>query len=523
MEHFLNDNIAENKGLELHKIKFRENWIILWIVLVFAGSISYCSKKSVEQQGTILAKVADRNITLSEFELRTEFTVRPKYPALNDDEIKRLCLNNLIAEKLLALEGQQERRLIDNPVFQAQMKGIKEQKMRDQLYFKEAVTAVDIDSTEIKNVFLLAGREYNISYYTIHNDSLADRIKNELKKNPERFDQLYQMYSSSDTLPHKIVTFKDPDPVVVNDSLFSKPLNVGQVIGPLKLDRNEYIVMRVNDWKYYPAISTSDVQNRYDDVHKKLKEKKSDHAWHEFTAGVMKGKRVEFEKDTFIKLSELFFEIYGTKDEAFKRKLFNEFLSDDMQEIRFDNGMFENIMLDHPFFTIDSKEWTVRDFRKAYMSHPLVFRYRATNLKDFQPEFRMAILSLIRDHFLTKEAYKRNLDEHPEVKSACTMWEDAIVAQYHRDQYLNQVRQREDFNPDLLKGKHNYVSIYVDSLQKKYKNKITINISELNKIKLTNIDLLVTIPGAPYPIAVPGFPEYTQDSEIVSARHDPDN
>ena len=509
--------------MERHTRELNINWIILWIVIVFAGSINYCSKKSVEQQDTILAKVADRNITVSEFEMRTEFTVRPKYPALNDDEIKHLCLNNLIAEKLLAQDGQQEKQLIDNPVFQAHMKGIKEQKMRDQLYFKEVVTAVDIDSTEIKNVFPLAGREYNISYYTIHNDSLAIRIKDELKKEPGQFEQIYHAYSSKTTLPRKIVKFKDPDPVVINDSLYSQPLNVGQVIGPLKFDRNDYIVMRVDDWSYYPAVSTSDVQNRYNDVRKKLKEKKSERVWHDFTGNVMKGKRVEFYKDTFIQLSQIFFDLYGAQDGTYKRKLFSDFMSGDAQEIKFDYGMFKDLMLDQPFFTIDGEEWTVRDFREAYMSHPLVFRYRSTNLNDFQPEFRMAVISLIRDHFLTKEAYKRNLDDDPEVKSTCIMWEDAFVAQYHRDRYLNQVRQQKDFNPDLMKGKHNYVSIFVDSLQKRYKNKITVNMSELNKIKLTDIDMLVTIPGAPYPIAVPGFPEYTQNTELDSGRYNPDN
>ena len=507
----------------MHKKRHNVKWIILGSAIIFAIMMNQCSKSPVEQQDTILIKVGDRTITVEEFKMRTEFTIRQRYPTLNDIEIKNLCINNLIAEKLFALEGQHDEKLTKNPIFQAQMRGIKEQKMREQLYFKEAVTPVVIDTAEIKHVFPLAGIEYDVSFYTIQNDTLATRIKSELDKNPDQFEQLFHRYSTQSVLPKKTVTFKDPDPAIVNDSLYSQTLNIGQVIGPLKLNTNEYIVMRVDNWKNYPAISTTDVQNRFHDVQKKLKEKKSEQIWHDFKVDLMQGKRVEFNKETFIQLSNIFFEIYGTKDQLIKQKVYNEFIGGDAQTIQFDNNMFEDVVLDHPFLTIDGEEWTVRDFRNEYMLHPLVVQYRATSLNEFQPEFHKAIISMITDHFLTQDAYKKNLDEHPEVKRTYTMWTDAFLAQYQRDQYLTKIRKQDDFNPDLMKGKHNYVSIYTDSLQKKYKDKIIINEPELNKIQLTNVDMLVTIPGAPYPIAVPGFPEYTQENHVNYARHNTAN
>ena len=70
----------------------------------------------------------------------------------------------------------------------------------------------------------------------------------------------------------------------------------------------------------------------------------------------------------------------------------------------------------------------------------------------------------------------------------------------------------------MMKGKNNYLSLYVDSLQKKYSEKIKINMEELDNIQLINIDLFVLKPNVPYPVAVPGFSEYLQDGEFDYGR-----
>ncbi len=488
--------------------------IILSVIIILTVFVSNCAKKATEEQETILATIGNQTITVKEFKMRTELTIRPKYPALSDDEVKRIYLNDLIAEKLMALEGQQERALIDNPVFQAHMKGIQEQKMREQLYNNEVSACAQPDSSEMKQIFPLAGREYNISFYTVNNDSLANKINGVFKKDPDLFEPVFHQFSSLEKIPQKVVKFKDPDPVVVNDSLFSKPLELGQIIGPVKIESNNYIVMRVDDWKYYPAISTSDILNRWSDVKKKLIERNSYYTWQNYMTNLMSGKRVDFEKDIFIQLSKIFFTIYGDNDNTIKRKTYNEFLTDDMEKIHFEDGIFGDLLLDYPFFTIDGEIWTVRDFREAFMSHPLVFQYRSTNLKDFQQQFREAILSMISDHFLTKEAYKQKLDKDPIVQHTRAMWEDAYVAMYHRNQYLKKMHERDDFDPKLMSGKDNYLKMYVDSLHQKYRSIITINEASLIGIKLSTIDMFAIQPNMPYTVAVPGFPEYVQDGNF---------
>jgi hypothetical protein len=488
--------------------------IVAWNMIILIGFGIDCTRKTIQENETILAKIGDQTITVEEFQMRTEMTIRPKYPALNDESIKRICLNNLIAEKLMAIQGQKEKKLIENPFFKAQIKGIQEQSMREQLYSDVALKRARVRPHEIKRIFPLAGREYKVSFYSIYSDTLAKKFGDELKKGPQQFERLFYDMASKEKIPQKTVNFKDPDPVVVHDSLFSEPLDVGKVIGPLKIEENNYLLMKVEDWNYQLAISETDVQIRYHEVEKKLKEKTAYHKWRNYVTRVMRGKKIKFEKETFIQLAKIFFDIYGIQEKAVRNQTLRDYLNSHTEEIRFNNQIFKDLMLDQPFFNINGEVWTVRDFREAFMSHPLVFKYKFDNLRSFQQEFRMAIINLIRDHYLTKEAYKKKLDRNPIVKRTRTMWEDSYVATYHRDRYLNTILKREDFNPKLMKGKNNYLSLYVDSLQQKYSERIKINIEALDNIQLTHIDLFVLKPNVPYPVAVPSFPEYLQDGKL---------
>ncbi len=77
----------------------------------------------------ILARIGDKNITVKEFLRRSELTIRP-----NNFKSKKTTLNNLLSEKMLALEAQQDKELIRNPVLLGAIRGIKEQSMRSALY-----------------------------------------------------------------------------------------------------------------------------------------------------------------------------------------------------------------------------------------------------------------------------------------------------------------------------------------------------------------------------------------------------
>jgi hypothetical protein len=465
----------------------------------------------------LIARIGDREITVNEYIQRTELTVRPQYPALNDEERNNILLNNLIAEKLMAIDAGNENPLVQNEIFKAMIQGIKEQTMRERLYYKQGLDKVDLDSCEIKEIYPLAGREYKVAYYTINNNDLAAKIEEELGTDKQLFEQIFIDMTDKKKIPEKSISFKDSDPEIVHDALFSEPLEPGKVIGPLKVDENYFLVMKVLDWKFFPTIGRDDIQKRWNEVSEKLKQKKAGKIWQTYIHKIMKGRRIEFKKETFIKLSDMFFELQLQSETEQRREMLKNFLKNE-DEIIFDEKSIQDNLLEQSFFSIDGRVWTVQDFRKLWLSHPLVYRAQAKDKRSFYKQFRQAIIDMIADYYLTKEAYKQSIDKEPEVRKTTIMWHDANVASFHKEQYLKSIVKMENFDLRYMRGKNNYLSFYIDSLQKKYSNEIEINFEKLKDIRLTKIQMFTIRQNVPYPNAVPVFSEYIQDGEIDYGR-----
>ena len=91
--------------------------------------------KQILKNDVVLTKISDKEITVDDFLNRSEFTTRPAR-----FKNKNTSLNNLISEKILAIEAEKSNTsLLQNPVFLGKLKGIKEQLMREKLYELKAV------------------------------------------------------------------------------------------------------------------------------------------------------------------------------------------------------------------------------------------------------------------------------------------------------------------------------------------------------------------------------------------------
>ena len=163
-----------------------------YLVFIFCIGIFVvqCHKKQPEPN-VIIARIADRSISRNEFIRRAEYTIRPVYCRGDNIIQKKIVLNSLIAEKLLALEQNQQNELMMNPRFQKYLTGRKEQAMRQWLYQKEIDEQIHLDSNEVKKVYHVAGREYELSYLTVGNQYLAKTIKNELLNGSRSLEDIF--------------------------------------------------------------------------------------------------------------------------------------------------------------------------------------------------------------------------------------------------------------------------------------------------------------------------------------------
>jgi hypothetical protein len=130
---------------------------------------------------------------------------------------------------------------------------------------------------------------------------------------------------------------------------------------------------------------------------------------------------------------------------------------------------------------------------------------------EFGNQLRLAVADLIRDKYITADAYDKGLAENPMVERNYDMWKDNLLALYERQQILNK-------NPEekisAYKTVTTYLDPYVDSLRQKYSSQVLINTDAFEKIKLTSVDMFVIQRNVPFPVLVPEFPQLTTHNKL---------
>jgi hypothetical protein len=470
--------------------------------LLFPALLSLqISLSQAKPDDTILAKIGEKTISVDEFVQRCELTIRP-----NNFKSKNTALENLVSEKILALEAMQSTRLLENPAFQGRLRGIKEQLMRDKLFAREAFDKVQLDSTEVKNAYELSVREYELEYYTISNPELAQRIESAIHSAPEGADTVFkELEETVGKRPIRKVRYEDQDDEVIHEALFSKRLDLGTVVGPLKLSDGSYLLMKVLNWVDYPLISGVDQQVRWKKVQDGLRQAEARRLWHSFQAGVMYQKKIEFDRQSFDILAGW----------ALRKHLANDGKNDSLRSRATDfSSSGPQIDQNAPFFTLDNKLWTVGDFEKELMAHPLVYRTTNIDSSNFREQFKLAIIDMMRDHYVTQEAYRRSLDESEDVYRTVEMWRDAFLAVDQEKAIIKSALEKGLIHENDAPGIRKYWISSLRALQKKYGGMVQINHDEFDEISLTNIDLFAWRPGVPYPVVVPQFPVFISSGKL---------
>ncbi len=485
-------------------------------LLTFIGLlISHCGKKGDTAKATIIARIGGKTISQNEFIRRAEYTIRPGY-CRGDDYIQRkIVLNSLVAEKLLALEAGDHNALLQNEEWQLYLQGRKEQAMRQWLYYKEGYEKVALDTAEVKKLFAVAGRKYKIAYYTIKDDTVAALVKKELQEQGKAFEEVYSTTGSLAGIPQREVAWNSSEHEVIHSALFTETLKKDQVIGPLKIENNYHTVVKVLGWTEEVAITDVQIQKRWREVSEKLAGQKAAAVFEQYAQNVMRGKRIEFNPSTFRKavtsVAPHYLKSFDEKQSTVNQQLWNQ---QDNENILTQMGTSFDAILDEPFFRIDGRVWTIRDFEREIKIHPLVFRQRRISKGDFAEQFKLAVVDMVRDRYLADEAYQKGHDRAEAVQRNVEMWRDNLLFLYQLNARLKRIGKHGNFSKDYLNIVEADLNPYVDSLQAKYGNQIEINTGAFEKIKLTNIDMVALQKNVPFPVVVPGFPVITTDHQL---------
>ncbi|MFQ5823566.1 MAG: hypothetical protein ACE5JB_05880 [bacterium] len=306
----------------------KKGMFLKFVVIICALILLSCSRLDKEEQKEIiLARVGDKTISLNEFIRRAEYTIRPSYCKGDNNIHKKIILNSLVAEKMLALEAGETNELVKNRQFQNYIQGRQEQAMREWLLHKEGFQKVRLEESEIREVYDVVGRTYNVQYIQIPDDSIAGIVKEELHNNEKLFEATHQQLWGAKDIPVREVSWQSKEHPMVHEAIFSNCLTKGQVIGPLRIDEDNHIVMKVLGWTDQLAITESEQQQRWNDVKEKLREKRAMENYDKYVGKIMGGKKLEFDQNTFYKMVKLISPLYMRSPEEnrdlFLRNAFN--------------------------------------------------------------------------------------------------------------------------------------------------------------------------------------------------------
>lgn len=468
-----------------------------------------CRPRSELPQEAALARVGDRVITVDEFLRRAEYTPRPPYCRGDSYIHRKIVLNTLIAEKLLALEAGQDNELFGNEQLRAYLRGRQEQAMRQWLFYRDFYTQVRLKAEEIAPRVQVATRTYRVAYYSFSGDSLA-RAVGDLLGSGGTFADGFRLVGGAGLAPEREVTWSKAEYEAIRRALFSKPLTQGEVVGPLTTGDDLYAVMQVQGWSEQLLLSDTQLRQQWVDVEAAMRTERAETAYQSFVQKLMRGKKMELVEDTFYRLAAtlapFFLASAQEKKEAFHRHFWYQHgeepvlhrLGDDIAQLRA-----------LPLLRIDGQTWTVADLEKELDAHPLVFRTRHIKKGEFAAQLRLAIADLVRDKYITKEAYRRGYDKALPVQRNVQMWQDHILALYQRNLYLRSKGQETDLSRLDTAAIEKHLNPYIRELQQKYSHLIEVDTDRFAQTKLTRIDMLVLQRGSPYPVVVPMFPLLT--------------
>jgi hypothetical protein len=485
--------------------------------LVFSSLVAIflvaCTRDKIPKDAVFA--VGNRYVTQKEFQYRATFTPHPNFPQSNRN-LENVFLNNLIMEKIISEEFGPKSELNRNEGFQAYIQGRKEQAMREQLFYKKALDVVSLDKDEIQKTMRLSQREYDLEFFSINKDSIANKIKSRIDAAPHSSLQIFNSLYEGKKRPTWTAKWKDPDHINIHEALYSGPLKADSVIGPLRLDYNQWIIMKVVNWRDVIVIGSEDQDLRRQEVVEKLTMNHATRNWDSYRREVMKGKDIEFDPEMFKKIADLIYDLNRAKEQPQKAETMRRLWQIEDSTLTSSDLPDDKSLLQRPFLTIDGNTWTVGEFRRALMSHPLVYRKTVDNRGQFYFEFRRAVAGLVRDTYLNKEAYQMGLDRDVQVQREAEMWSDAVIASFERNRLLKEVAKAfpDTTDPSRQMKLGKAFNEYLAGLEKKYHNKIRLNTNIFNKIAFSKTQLFVTQQNSPYPVVVPKWPMFNNDNRV---------
>lgn len=415
------------------------------------------------QENQVLAKIGTIEITSDEFMARYELT--PQLLKENQkikEELKLEFLYSLIAEKLLALYGEQIR-LDTSVIVKQSLKYFEEMFVRDALYKKVVQEKAQLKTDSLLNFYLSNANNVKMIYIYSDNNTEINKIYSLLKLGIP-FDSLYSELNSgrTDTFSVSVGQIKED----VENKLFSLP--DGAFSSPIEMDDGWYIFKILK--RYNPIITKSKGWESDFKNSKRIAKERSEFSFYkEYLKNFFSNKEVKINAKLLRNISSQVYSILSQRIDQNQTFYNRALLVNDIAFIELKMGKDSLVQpiveMSNSFITIGDYLNFLRfeNFTVDTLDYLFVFKSLSNKLKNFI-EYKM----------LANEGYLLGLQNSVEVKKQVKMWKENYFMQLVTSMFIDSASVSDDEiiafynerkNGSLRNKEVNIVEIFTDSLE----------------------------------------------------------
>lgn len=442
-------------------------------------SLFFLSCSITEEKNKPLVSVFGNEISVEAFITRSEYSIRPDFCKGNSIKDKNIILKNLILEKLISNKYSDNKNL--SIIQQDYITGRSNQALRQKLYSKVLEDSIEIDKKYINDQLQFIKREYNLSYIQLPRN--YDKLNEALTA--WKVDSLFKESYPRISIFTKKVKWNEFEQKEVLDSLFIPGIHKNQIIGPYSVGKFS-MFLKVMDWVDIPITSDNEIEFKNQRLTDYIKNKKDENTFLNFIKNVMKNKNIYFKKDSFNSFVNFFGENLLMNE--------NQIIDIRSRNNRFNLELNDNIDLNpnDTLFLVGEELWTIKKILENIKWHPLVFRKYKMKKSEFPFQLKFAISDLVRDYYLTNEAYSENLHEKDYFINQKNMWTDFFKCQNYLKEKFPDAKSSNDWLEDES------FQLELNELLDLNSKDIYINWKELDRLTITDIPFSANYKKEPY-------------------------
>ncbi|HEX2960710.1 MAG TPA: peptidyl-prolyl cis-trans isomerase [Ignavibacteriales bacterium] len=390
---------------------------------------------SAQEKEKVIATAGKEKISANEY--RTRYELMPHISKNQDliDSLKYEFLYSLVAEKLWAQEAARLG-MDTTEIIKYSMKSIEKLYVKDALYKQEVENKIKISGEELIKGTFRTGFKLSANIISSGDSSEIFNIYAALKKGASFDSLLHTRPEYKDQELPLAITYGQMEDERIEDSLYA--MKVGNISQPLRTENGWFIFKLKNKEEVvFNNKKADETTKKARDIIKQRKAKKLEAAFlNEFmpkaevtTSGplfwnvvgksaallIEKAKRPEFKKSNV------------NLDERDVSKMISQFGRDSL-----------NMALIH----FKDKSVSLRDFLYSFVTDG--FTVKEPTYEKVVGKLRTYLNDYISQEILSREGYRRGLQNMPEVKSDMKLWKENYISQILRNQFLDSAKVSDE-------------------------------------------------------------------------------